>query len=64
MKIKDARKAAGLTQQQLAERVGCNQSVISRLEHGRREVSVSFLRTIAKALGVPLYVLIDEEEVA
>jgi transcriptional regulator with XRE-family HTH domain len=64
MKIKAARKAAGLTQQQLAELIGCDQSVISRIEQGRRDMSVNLLRSIAQALGVPLQDLIDEEEVA
>jgi transcriptional regulator with XRE-family HTH domain len=42
----------GLTQQQLAEKVKTSQSCISRLESGSyRNVSMSFLRRIGKALG-------------
>ena len=47
-----ARKASGLTQQQLAERVGTTQSVISALESANYEGhSMPMLRRIAAALG-------------
>ena len=55
--IRALREQAGLTQQQLAERVGTKQSVISRLEdseYGR--ASVQTLLRIASALGVALLV--------
>lgn len=45
------RMERGLTQQQLAERVGTRQSGISRLESGSRDPSLSFLRRVARALG-------------
>ncbi len=50
--IYDRRIAAGLTQRQLAERVGTRQSVISRLEdadYGGH--SLSMLQRVAEALG-------------
>lgn len=48
----DARSAAGLTQGQLAEKVGTSQSVISQLEDANYEGhSLSMLRRIAAALG-------------
>ena len=47
----EARQAAGLTQQQLAELVGTKQQVISQLEDADYEGhSVSMLRRIAAAL--------------
>jgi len=50
--IYDARKAAGLTQQQLAELIGTRQSVISQLEDSDYDGhSLSMLTRIAKALG-------------
>lgn len=50
--VYDARIAAGLTQKQLAERVGTTQSVISQLEDADYEGhSLSMLRRIADALG-------------
>ena len=49
--IYDARTAAGLTQSQLAELIGSNQSVISRVENADYEGhSLSMLRRIADAL--------------
>jgi ribosome-binding protein aMBF1 (putative translation factor) len=48
----DARDEAGLTQRQLAQRVGTTQSVIARLEDADYEGhSLSMLRRIADALG-------------
>ena len=50
--IYDARTQAGFTQTQLAERVGTDQSVISRMEDADYEGhSLSMLRRIASALG-------------
>lgn len=50
--IYDIRAEAGLTQKQLAELVGTDQAVISRLEDADYEGhTMSMLRRIAKALG-------------
>lgn len=51
-KIKDARKAAGLTQAQLAEKSGLPQSHISRLENAEHSPSRKTLEKIAVALGI------------
>lgn len=57
MQVYKARTAAGLTQKQLAERVGTRQSVISRIEDADYEGhSLSLLRRIAHALGKNLQV--------
>jgi ribosome-binding protein aMBF1 (putative translation factor) len=51
-KIHDLRTDAGLTQKQLADRVGTTASVISRLEDADYEGhSLAMLRRIAAALG-------------
>ncbi len=51
-KVYDLRKKAGLTQQELAEKVGTKASVISRLEDADYQGhSLSMLRRIAEALG-------------
>jgi ribosome-binding protein aMBF1 (putative translation factor) len=50
------RGALGLTQQELAERVGTSHSAISRIESGRHRTSVVTLQRIAHALGVRLVV--------
>lgn len=46
------RKAAGLTQEQLAERSGLSQQYLSGLEQGRRNPTVVTLYELAAALGV------------
>jgi DNA-binding XRE family transcriptional regulator len=55
-RIRETRKAGGLTQQQLAERSGIPQSHISRLEAGKHSPSGLTLRKLAKALGVAVQV--------
>lgn len=55
MQIYDARKRAGLTQKQLAERIQTRQSVIARLEDADYSGhSLSMLRKIASATGCSL----------
>ena len=56
----EQRKRAGLSQAQLAERLGRFQSVISSLESGGRRVDVVELLDIAEAIGLDLHMLIDE----
>jgi transcriptional regulator with XRE-family HTH domain len=48
------RAALGLTQQELAERMGTSHSAISRIESGRHKTSVETLQRVAKALGLRL----------
>lgn len=45
-----ARAAAGLTQAQVAERMGTKQSAVSQIEGGRN-ISLARLRAYAKAVG-------------
>jgi DNA-binding XRE family transcriptional regulator len=40
-----------LSQKELAERIGTNQSAISRLENGRYNPSIDFLSKVARALN-------------
>lgn len=46
-----ARVENGVTQKDLAEKVGTKQSVISRLESGKANPSVGFLKKLAQALN-------------
>ncbi len=52
--VKIARLQEGLTQSQLAKRVGTKQPSIARLESGKTAPSLSFLNEIAKALDTYL----------
>jgi len=51
-----ARSAAGLTQEQLAERMETSQSAIARLEKGRSIPSGSTLKRFARATGTRLQI--------
>lgn len=46
----------GLTQKQLAEKIGTKQSAIARLEGGTTNPSIAFLEKVARALGSKLQV--------
>ncbi len=58
--IKRARKKAGLTQEQLAEKSGTSRFYISRLENNRTDVELSTFRKIVEAgLGKQLKLVIE-----
>ena len=52
----DARKDAGLTQQELAKRTGIAQSDISKLERGNANPSLRTLRRLAAGMGKKLHI--------
>lgn len=52
----------GLTQKELAERVGTSHSAISRLESGQHRASIDTLERIGAALGLRLFVGFEEAE--
>lgn len=58
-RLRALRKAADLSQAQLAERSGLSQSFISRLERGETGVSVSALYALAYGLGKPVTELLE-----
>lgn len=49
--IRSARTAAGLTQQQLAERMGTTQSAVARLERGTTDPRFSTVEDAVRAAG-------------
>lgn len=55
------RRAAGLTQEALAERAGTNQQYISDLEGGKLNPTVLTLHELATALGVKAMEFVREE---
>ncbi len=52
--LQRARNSRGLTQKQLAERCGLHQSVVSRIESGKRDATLREAVQLAEALHVPL----------
>ena len=57
--LKEARKEANMTQEQLAEKVGTKKSYISRLENGKCDIQLSTLyRIFEYGLGKKINLLI------
>lgn len=57
-RMRDARVAAGLTQERLAELVDADRKTINRIEHATSDPSLGLLLRIAAALEVPLAELV------
>jgi ribosome-binding protein aMBF1 (putative translation factor) len=55
-KIRDAREAAGLSQRELARRMGTSQAAIARLEAGGVGATLTTLQRVAHALNLRLTV--------
>jgi transcriptional regulator with XRE-family HTH domain len=51
-RIADLRKDAGLTQTQLADKVGVSQQIIASYENGKRNFPVGRLLEVAEALNI------------
>jgi Asp-tRNA(Asn)/Glu-tRNA(Gln) amidotransferase B subunit len=61
-KIREFRKAAAMTQEQLAQLLGIDTAQISRLERGTASLTVDRLRQIARALDTTPAALVDDAE--
>jgi len=60
-KLSQARKAAGLTQEVLAERVGMSRPSIANIERGNQQVPLHMLASFASVLGKKPCELLPEE---
>ena len=54
--ILEARVKKGMTQEQIAKKVGTKQSAIARLESGNANPTIGFLQKLAQALGKRLVI--------
>lgn len=52
--LRRIRRKQGLTQEELAYRVGMDVSYLSELENGRKEPCLRKMKEIAQALSIPL----------
>jgi transcriptional regulator with XRE-family HTH domain len=52
--LRESRERAGLTQVQLARKVGETQTFVSKCERGERRIDVIELRTFCQAFGISL----------
>jgi len=55
-----ARKKAGLTQADVAKKMGKPQAFVSRYEVGERQIEVAELMDLAHIIGVDVHDIIDE----
>lgn len=62
-KLKEARKNAGLTQVELAEKLCVSRQAITKWESGKGIPDVENLKMISKVLNVSIDFLLDEEDV-
>lgn len=58
-KLIAARVAAGLSQTEVAERMGTRQSEVSRIEGSRQNISIAKLANYAEAVGAKLDIRLD-----
>jgi transcriptional regulator with XRE-family HTH domain len=62
--LREARERAGLTQLQLARKIGETQTFVSKCERGERRVDVVELRTFCQAFGMDLRLFVAALEKA
>lgn len=58
--LRQSREAAGLTQEQLAEKLGQGQSFVSKFERGERRLDVVELNVICQAIGISLVEFVQD----
>jgi transcriptional regulator with XRE-family HTH domain len=61
-RIRSVRRAADVTQARLAEKLGTDQSFVSKYERGERRLDVVELRAICVALGIDFVDFLSEFE--
>ncbi|MFD7994562.1 helix-turn-helix domain-containing protein [Streptomyces mexicanus] len=61
-RLREQRRAAGLSQQALAERVGLDKQAISKIENAHQSPRLDTLWRLAGALGVTVGTLTDDEQ--
>ena len=52
--LREAREKAGLTQEELADRISSKRTAISRIENHAEDIKLSTLKKVASALGMRL----------
>ncbi len=62
LKMKSARAALDLSQQELADRVGVSRQTINAIEKGDYNPTINLCRAICKVLGKTLDEIFGEEE--
>ncbi|AMA73299.1 helix-turn-helix transcriptional regulator [Aneurinibacillus thermoaerophilus] len=60
-KVRMVRNSKDMTQNELADKAGIAQAYLSEIETGKTIPSIPVLRRIAKALGIMVAELLDDE---
>ncbi len=60
--IRHMRKSSGMSQMGLADKIGVSYQQVQKYEKGINKLSLSRLKQISGALGVPVSVFLEEEE--
>lgn len=60
-RLKEFRRASGLTQEQLANMIGVSQGAVQKLENGVVDLDLKWMDLLSKALNVKPYELLPEE---
>lgn len=61
-KIRELRRARGLTVNTLAQKMGENYQKVGRIERGTRSLTVDYLMKVARALETPVETLLGEDK--
>ena len=61
-KLKDARKEAGLSQEQLAQKLSVSRSAVAKWESDKGMPDVNNLKAMAQLLNISVDYLLDEDE--
>ena len=61
-KLREARKAAGLSQEQFAEKMSVSRSAVAKWESDKGLPDVNNLKVMAQLLGVTIDYLLDDDE--
>ncbi|MCE9621235.1 MAG: helix-turn-helix domain-containing protein [Actinomycetia bacterium] len=58
-RLRNARLAAGLSQERLAELASINRTYVGDIEHGRVSITVDMLLSVTRALGTTMATLVE-----
>lgn len=61
-RLKELRKSSGLTQTQIAEYLGVDQSLVTRFENGERAMTTSIIERLANLYCCPVNFILSGEE--